>query len=101
MFRGSFMKDLHRSEGVSVASMDTGRETVGRKRRVTSFGVRARLLTGFALVAGLITYGMGLPAATASTNTVRITLGGGTDFTDAVIYYADTLLGNEGINVEL
>lgn len=95
------MKDLHRSEGVSVASMDTARETVGRKRRVTSFGVRARLLTGFALVAGLVTYGMGLPAATASTNTVRITLGGGTDFTDAVIYYADTLLGNEGINVEL
>ncbi|HUZ40388.1 MAG TPA: ABC transporter substrate-binding protein [Acidimicrobiales bacterium] len=52
-------------------------------------------------MAGLVTYGMGLPAATASTNTVRITLGGGTDFTDAVIYYADSLLGDEGVNVVL
>ena len=95
------MKDLHRSEGLSVASIHTARGTVGRKRKVTSFNVRTRVLTGLALVAGLVTYGVGLPAATASTSTVRITLGGGTDFTDAVIYYADNLLSKEGISVQL
>jgi ABC-type nitrate/sulfonate/bicarbonate transport system substrate-binding protein len=95
------MRVLHWSGGLSVASMNKARGTVGRERRVTRFNARARLLTGLALTAGLVTYGVGLPAATASTSTVRITLGGGTDFTDAVIYYADNLLKSEGITVQL
>ena len=95
------MKVLHWSGGLPVASMNKAKGKVGRERIVTRFRVRTRLLTGLAVMAGLVTYGVGLPAATASTSTVRITLGGGTDFTDAVIYYADNLLSKEGITVQL
>ena len=86
---------------INTANYHPSRGTGGRERRVTRFNARARVLTGLALTAGLVTYGVDIPAATASTSTVRITLGGGTDFTDAVIYYADNLLRSEGITVQL
>jgi NitT/TauT family transport system substrate-binding protein len=95
------MNEMHRSERSSVASANIARGGQDRRRRGAGFNVRARLLTGLALVAGLVTYGVGIPAARAATSTVRITLGGGTDFTDASIYYADNLLKKEGVNVQL
>ena len=95
------MKVLHWSGGLPVASMNKARGTVVRERKVTRFNARARLLTGFALTAGLVTSGVGLPAATASTSTVRITVGGGTAFADALVYYANDLLKAQGITVQL
>jgi ABC-type nitrate/sulfonate/bicarbonate transport system substrate-binding protein len=95
------MKVLHRIGGLPVASMYKARGTVVRERKVTRFYARARLLTGFALTVGLVTSGAGLPAATASTSTVRITVGGGTAFADALVYYANDLLKSQGITVEL
>ena len=59
------------------------------------------MLTGLALTAGLVTFGAGLPAATAATSTVRITVGGGTAFADALVYYANDLLKSQGITVQL
>ena len=81
--------------------MNKARGTVGRERRVARFNTRARLLTGLALTAGLVTAGVGLPAATAATSTVRITVGGGTAFADALVYYANDLLKSQGITVQL
>ena len=95
------MKVLHWSGGLPVASMNKARGTVVRERRVTRFNARARMLTGLALTAGLLTFGAGLPAATAAKTTVRITVGGGTAFADALIYYANDLLRAQGITVVL
>jgi ABC-type nitrate/sulfonate/bicarbonate transport system substrate-binding protein len=95
------MKVLHWSGGLPVASMNKARGTVVQERKVTRFNARARLLTGFALTVGLVTSGVGLPAATASTSTVRITVGGGSAFADTLIYYANDLLRSQGITVEL
>lgn len=95
------MRVLHWSGGLPVASMNKARGTVVRERKVTRFNARARQLTGFALTVGLVTSSVGLPAATASKSTVRITVGGGTAFGDALVYYANGLLKAQGITVEL
>ena len=95
------MRVLHWSGGLPVASMNKARGTVVRERKVTRFNARARQLTAFALTVGLVTFGAGLPAAPAATSTVRITVGGGTAFADALIYYANDLLRAQGITVEL
>lgn len=81
--------------------MNKARGTVVGERKVTRFNARARQLTAFALTVGLVTFGAGLPAATAATSTVRITVGGGTAFADALIYYANDLLKSQGITVKL
>jgi ABC-type nitrate/sulfonate/bicarbonate transport system substrate-binding protein len=61
-----------------------------------------RFLAGAALAAGLVTYGASIPGANAaSSKTVSIVLGGGTDFSDASLYYAMNLLKAEGITVQL
>jgi ABC-type nitrate/sulfonate/bicarbonate transport system substrate-binding protein len=97
------MMGMHRSERSSVASVKSVGKVAGRARKISSFGRSGRLLTGALIAAGLVTYGATVPmsGAGASTKTVRIVLGGGTDFTDASLYYAINLLKKEGITVDL
>jgi ABC-type nitrate/sulfonate/bicarbonate transport system substrate-binding protein len=96
------MRGMHRTARSSVVS-----ETISRHSRVRSRGLARihspiRFLTGAALAAGLVTYGASIPSATAaSTKTVSIVLGGGTDFSDTSLYYAIKLLKAEGITVQL
>jgi ABC-type nitrate/sulfonate/bicarbonate transport system substrate-binding protein len=96
------MSAMHRNARSSVVN-----ETISRHSRVRSRGLARihspiRFLTGTALAAGLVTYGASIPSATAaSTSTVSIVLGGGTDFSDTSLYYAIKLLKAEGVTVQL
>lgn len=95
------MNEMNRNRRSSVASVKLLGKGESRKRRFSLFNVPIRILTGAVLAAGLITWGASIPAASASTHTVRIVLGGGTDFSDTSLYYAVKLLKVEGITVDL
>ena len=96
------MKEMFRDERSSVASVKFVGAKTGRKRGLSRFWGSARLVTGAVLATGLLTYGVGVPAANAvAVHNVRIVIGGGTDFTDASLYYAVSQLRGEGINVTL
>ena len=93
---------MYRSERSSDASATFPREEGARRRGFLGFHNVFRFLTGAVVAAGLLTYGAGIPSANAtSTHTVGIVLGGGTDFSDASLYYAIHLLKTEGITVNL
>jgi len=96
------MKEMFRDERSSVASVKFVGGKTGRKRGFLRFGGSARLLTGAVLATGLITYGASIPTANAAAlHSVRIVIGGGTDFSDASLYYAVSQLRDEGISVTL
>jgi len=97
------MEEVTGVERLSDASVKLVGQSKSRQRGFAKFNRSARFLTGAALAAGLITYGASLPAASAATTThhVRIVLGGGTDFSDASLYYAVSHLQGEGISVTL
>jgi ABC-type nitrate/sulfonate/bicarbonate transport system substrate-binding protein len=94
---------MHRSERLSVANVKSLGAKLSRSHRFLRFNHPGRLLTGALIAAGLVAYGASVPVAGAgaATKTVRIVLGGGTDFTDASLYYAIDLLKKEGIAVDL
>jgi ABC-type nitrate/sulfonate/bicarbonate transport system substrate-binding protein len=95
------MKEVHRSRRLSVADVKSVGEKVSYKRRFSGFSRSGRFLTGAVLLAGLATYGASIPTASAATHSVRLVLGGGTDFSDTTLYYAIKLLKAEGITVQL
>jgi ABC-type nitrate/sulfonate/bicarbonate transport system substrate-binding protein len=90
------MSGMHRSGHLSAVNVKSA-------GKISRFWRSGRLLTGALIAAGLVTYGAAVPVsgAGAATKTVRIVLGGGTDFTDASLYYAIGLLKKEGITVDL
>lgn len=96
------MNNMHRIEQLSVTSVKPVGAGKSRNRRFFGFVGPMRLMIGAFLVAGLVASGASAPVASASASkTVRLVLGGGTDFSDASLYYAITLLKNEGITAQL
>jgi NitT/TauT family transport system substrate-binding protein len=96
------MKEMSRFRRSSAMIVTSVGDHKGRTRGIAKFNRSARFLTGAALAAGLVTVGASMPAASAAgTHNVRIVLGGGTDFTDASLYYAINQLKAEGITVAL
>jgi NitT/TauT family transport system substrate-binding protein len=93
------MNEMCRDEQSSVTIVKSAGGKKGRKRSSARFVVSTRLLTGAVLAAGLVTYGASIPAASAAQHNVNIVLGGGTDFSDASLYYAVGLLESQGISV--
>lgn len=96
------MRGLHRIERSSVVSDTISAKSGGRKHGLSRMNGHVRFLTVAALAAGLVTYGVSIPAANAtSSHSVSIVLGGGTDYSDASLYYAIKLLKAEGVTVNL
>ena len=93
------MKEILRGEISPVANVGGRGVRRGGRSRFTG---SARTVAGVALAATLVTFGAIVPAASASApHTVRIVIGGGTDFTDASLYHALAQLEGNGINVQL
>ena len=89
-------------EQLSVTSLAPVSEGESRNRWISRLISPVRFLAGAALVTGLIASAVSVPVASASaTKSVRLVLGGGTDFSDASLYYAINTLKHEGINVTL
>lgn len=96
------MKRMFRDERSLAASVTSAAAGVSHTRSSSRIRGKARFLTGAVLAASLVSYGASIPAASASApHNVRIVLAGGTDFTDASLYYAISQLDNEGITVQL
>jgi NitT/TauT family transport system substrate-binding protein len=96
------MKEMFRVERSPVASVKFGGTMSGRKRGISRLHDFARVLTGAVLATGMITFAANTPSAgAAALHNVRIVIGGGTDFTDASLYYAVGQLRDKGIDVTL
>ena len=96
------MKVSIRSVKSRVAKTESAQSRGGSHIGVTRIGRSARAVAGSALAATLVAFGAIVPAASASApHTVRIVIGGGTDFTDASLYHALAQLEGNGINVQL
>ena len=96
------MKVSIRSVKSRVAKTESAQSRGGSHIGVTRIGRSARAVAGSALAATLVAFGAIVPAASASApHTVRIVIGGGTDFTDASLYHALAQLEGNGITVQL
>lgn len=96
------MKEMSCGERSSFANANISGKSWRRRHGITKYSSLTRMFTGAALATALLTYGASVPVASAAaTHNVRIVLGGGTDFTDASLYYAINLLKAQGVKVEL
>lgn len=97
------MKEIIRDERTLGAFAPFGGAHRAHRAGFARFIGSLRFLAGVSVASGLITLGGTLPAASATgiTHHVRIVIGGGTDFTDASLYYAVSHLKAEGISVTL